>query len=253
MQSVYASIEWSRGIEDAWADVSSFVPKLVGFLLVLLIGYFIVKLISKAVDKVLDKVGFDKAVERGAVAKAMSKSKYDASDLISKLVFYTLFLFVLQAAFGVFGENPISDLLGDVIAYLPKLIAAIIIVVVASAIAAAVREIVQASLGGLSYGNALASVAAIAILALGVFAALNQLQIAEPIVNGLFYAIVGTLAGIAIIAVGGGGVRPMQSRWEKSLQRYDAEKPKLKQEAAGSKERIAERAQERKEQAGGSN
>lgn len=253
MQSLYASIEWSRGVEDAWVEVSSFVPKLLGFLLILLIGYFIVKLLSKALDKVLDKVGFDKAVERGSVAKAMAKSKYDASDLISKIVFYALFLFVLQAAFGVFGTNPISDLLTDVIAYLPKLVAAIVIIVVASAIAAAVREIVQASLGGLSYGNALSNVAAIAILGVGAFAALNQLEIAEPIVTGLFYAIVGTIAGIAVIAIGGSGIRPMQTRWEQALQRYDEEKPKLRQQAEGSKDRVVARAHERKEQVEGTN
>ena len=57
--------------------------------------------------------------------------------MISKIVFYALFLIVLVLAFGVFGPNPVSDLLEGVIAYLPKVIAAIIIIVVAAAIAAA--------------------------------------------------------------------------------------------------------------------
>src|SRR4051812_32129349 len=122
MGSVYAAVDWSRGVEDAWTSVTNFVPKFVGFLAVLLIGYIIVKALAKVVDKLLEKVGFDKAVERGGVAKALSKSKFDASDIVSKLVFYTLFLFVLTAAFGVFGPNPISAVLSDVIAYLPKLV-----------------------------------------------------------------------------------------------------------------------------------
>lgn len=75
----------------------------------------------------------DRAVERGGIKKALAKSQYDVSAIVGKLVYYTLMLFVLQLAFGVFGPNPISDLITAVIAFLPKIIIAIIILVVASA------------------------------------------------------------------------------------------------------------------------
>ena len=117
------AVEWSTGIEDAWSDVASFVPKFIGFLIILLIGYFVAKLIAKAVGAILERVGFDRAVERGGIKKALARSEYDASDILAKVVFYALFLIVLQMAFGVFGQNPISDLLEGVIAYLPKVIA----------------------------------------------------------------------------------------------------------------------------------
>jgi hypothetical protein len=243
------AVEWSQGIEDAWSDVASFVPKFVGFLIILLIGYVVARLIAKAVAAVLERVGFDRAVERGGVKKALSRSQYDASDLLGKIVFYALFLIVLQMAFGVFGANPVSNLLEGVIAYLPKVIAAILIIVVAAAIAAAARELIDASLGGLSYGPALANAAGIAIVVVGIFAALNQLQIAPAIVTGLFYAVLAIIVGSAIIAIGGGGVVPMRSRWENVLTKYDEEKPKLRDAAQGSKERIAQRAQERADQA----
>jgi hypothetical protein len=60
-----------------------------------------------------------------------------------------------------------------------------------------------------------------------VFAALNQLQIAPAIVNATFYAVLAIIAGSAIVAIGGGGVQPMRARWERTLQRYDQEKPCL--------------------------
>ena len=161
------AVEWSTGIEDAWSDVASFVPKFIGFLIILLIGYFVAKLIAKAVGAIFERVGFDKAVERGGIKKALDRSEYDASDILAKVVFYALFLIVLQMAFGVFGQNPISDLLEGVIAYLPKVIAAILIIVIASAIAAAARELIDASLGGLSYGTALANATGIAIVVVG--------------------------------------------------------------------------------------
>jgi hypothetical protein len=243
------AVEWSQGIEDAWSDIASFVPKFIGFLIILLVGYFVAKFIAKAVGAILERVGFDKAVERGGIKKVLDKSEYDASDIVGKIVFYALFLIVLQMAFGVFGSNPISDLLEGVIAYLPKVIAAILIIVIASAIGAAAREVIDASLGELSYGKSLANGVGVAILVVGIFAALNQLQIAPAIVTGLFYAVLAIVVGVTVIAVGGGGISPMRSRWENTLAKYDAEKPKLQQAAQGSKDRITQRAQERADQA----
>jgi len=249
MPNVLAAVEWSQGVQDAWTDIATFVPKFVGFLVILIVGYLVAKLIGKAADAILERVGFDRAVERGGVKRALAQTKYDASDIISKIIFYALFLIVLQLAFGVFGPNPISDLLEGVISYLPKVIVAIIIIIVASAIAAAVRDLIEASLGGLSYGTLLANVAAGAIIVVGVFAALNQLQIAPAIVTGLFYALLAIIVGSAVIAIGGGGIVPMRQRWDRALARYDAEKPNVQEAARGSKERIAERVDQRTQQA----
>ena len=86
-------------------------------------------------------------------------------------------------------------------------------------------------------------------MVVGIFAALNQLQIAPAIVTGLFYAVLAIIVGSAVIAIGGGGIGPMRSRWENVLAKYDDEKPKVQQAAQGSKDRIAQRAQQRADQA----
>lgn len=243
------AVNLSQGVEDAFSDVASFVPKLLGFLVILVIGYIVAKAIAKIVDKALEKVGFDKAVERGGVKKALEKSQYDASSILGKVIFYALFLIVLQMAFGVFGPNPVSDLITGVIAYLPKVIAAIIIVVVASAIGAAAKTVVETALGGLSYGKVLANVTSIFIVGLGVFAALDQLQIAPAIVNGLFYAILALIVGSGIVGIGGGAIAPMQKQWEQVMAKAEEEAPKLREQSQGAKERVAQRGQELKQQA----
>lgn len=235
------AIEWSQGIEDAWSDVATFIPKLVGFLVVLIVGYFVAKVIARIADKVLERVSFDKAVERGGIKQALARTQYDASDVVGRVVFYAVMLLVLQMAFGVFGDNPVSDLISSVVAYLPKVIAAILIVVVAAAIAAAAKDLISTALGALSYGPMLATVAAGAIITVGAFAALSQLQIAPAIVEGLFYAILAVVAGSAIVAIGGGGIQPMRQRWEGALRRYDEEKPRLQQEMDGARQRLADR------------
>ncbi|TPG28097.1 mechanosensitive ion channel family protein [Mycolicibacterium hodleri] len=211
-------------LNDMWREVLTFAPKLVAFLLILIIGLIVAKLISTAVDKILERVGFDRAVERGGVKRALANSQYDASSIAGKIVYYALVLFVLQLAFGVFGPNPISVLLSGVIAFLPKLFVALVIVVVASAIAAAVRDLLSNSLSGLSYGRMLANLASIFILGLGVIAALNQVGIALTVTLPVLVAILGTVGGILIVGVGGGLIKPMQGRWENYLTKADEER-----------------------------
>ncbi len=240
--------QFRDGLGDVWASVATFLPKLVGFLVILIIGYFIAKAVANTVDRILERIGFDRWVERGGVKQALARSKYDASSLLSKVVFYIAMLFVLQLAFGVFGTNPISDLIRGVITYLPNVFVAIVILVVGAAIAAAVKEIVEASLGGLSYGRGLAFGASAAILVVAVFAALDQLEIAPAIVNGLFYALLAIVVGSAVVAIGGGGIPTMRHFWERAADRAEVESSGLRVEARGAKERIRHRAAERAEQ-----
>jgi hypothetical protein len=243
-----SGFDLGNSLESIVASAAAFLPKLLGFLIILVLGYLLAKLVSKAVNALLERVGFDRVVERGGVKKALARSKFDASDILAKIAFWAVFLFVLQAAFSVFGPNPISTMIFAVISYLPLLFVAILIVVVASAIAAAVREIASASLGGLSYGNILANGASAIILAVGVFAALSQLRIAPAILNAVFYAMLAIIAGSAIVAIGGGGIQPMREQWEKALNRMEQEAPQIRQEAEGSSEDIRLRYEERADQ-----
>lgn len=244
------AVEFEQGIEDAWSNVAEFVPKLVAFLVILIVGWLIAKLIAKAVDAVLERVGFDRAVERGGIKKALSKSQYDASDILSKVIFYALFLIVLQAAFGVFGPNPINDLLRGLIAYLPNVIAAIVIIVITAAIATAAKSLLENALGGLGYGRILANVAAGFILAFGIFAALNQLRIAPEIVNGLYYAVLALIVGSGIIAIGGGGIAPMRRQWERALTKVEEEAPKVREASQESRQSVERDARQKAQQLG---
>ena len=240
--------EFRQGLGDAWSATAEWLPKLVGFVLILLIGYFVAKAIARVLDSVLERVGFDRAVERGGVGRALSRSKYDASSLLSKVVFYAVMLFVLQLAFGVFGPNPVSDLVRGAIAYLPNVFVAMIILVVGAAIAAGVKEVVEASIGGLSYGRGLALAGSMAILAVAIFAALDQLEIAPAIVTGLFYALLAIVVGVAVISIGVGGIPTMQGYWQRAADRAERETQNIKSASTGASQRIRDRAEARKEQ-----
>ena len=225
------AIEWEQGLNDAWARVATFVPKLLGFLVILLIGYFLAKALSRIVDGLLERVGFDRWVERGSLKTALERSKFDASDVMAVIVFWAVFLITLQLAFGIFGNNPVSDLLTGIIAYLPNVLVAVVILVIAAALAKVVTEVLSATLGSVQGGTWIARGAGMAILVVGVFAALNQLQIAPEIVNGLFYAILVAVVGSTIVAVGGGGIRTMQTYWERTTANLERTSSDIKQNA----------------------
>jgi hypothetical protein len=228
------AVDFQGGIENAWSNVATFVPKLIAALLILVVGYFVAKLISRILDRILERVGFDRVVERGGLRQVLARSKYDPSDILAKLMFWTIMLFVLQLAFGVFGPNPVSDLLQGLIAYLPNIFVAILIVVIAAAIARAVTDLLYSLLGAMQGGRLIARGAGVAILVFAAFAALDQLQIAPRIVTGLWYAILAIVVGSTIVAVGGGGIRPMQRYWERAASRAEERGPQLRQQAQQS-------------------
>jgi hypothetical protein len=223
-----AQTDVGQSFQDMLGQVIALLPTILLFLVILVVGWVVAKAFSRIVDRVLERVGFDRAVHRGGVGRALEPTRYDASTILAKLVFYALMLFVLQLAFGLFGPNPISELIFGLIAFLPRIFVAIVIVVVAAAIASAVRDLVAGSLGGVSYGHTVANVASAAIVVVGVFAALDQLRIAPAIVNGLFYALLAIIVGSAVIAIGGGGIVPMRRQWEKAIDRAEEEAPRLR-------------------------
>ncbi|GAB3888799.1 hypothetical protein GCM10029964_057090 [Kibdelosporangium lantanae] len=97
--------------------------------------------------------------------------------------------------------------------------------VVAAAIAGAVKDLINSTMGALSYGKVLANIASIFILALGIIAALNQIGVATTVTTPVLIAVLAAIAGIAIVGVGGGLIRPMQQRWENWLDKAEHEIP----------------------------
>ncbi|MCT9075045.1 mechanosensitive ion channel family protein [Streptomyces fulvoviolaceus] len=222
------SIDFTQGLDDAWSKVAQFVPKLVGFLVILAIGWFVSKMIARVLDRVLRKVGSERLSERAGTARLLRDSKYDMTGIVCKIVYYALMLITLQLALGVFGANPVSTMINGIVAWLPRGIVAVVLVVVAMAIANAVRGIVGSALSSVSYGKTLATIVWACILALGVIAALGQAGIATTVTQPVLYAALATVAGILIVGVGGGMITPMRQRWERMLSTAETESMRAK-------------------------
>jgi Mechanosensitive ion channel, conserved TM helix len=223
MNQPLASFSVSTSFQNLLDTVFHAIPKILVFLLILVIGWFVAKALERIVIMILHRVKFDHFVERGVVGQALARSNSDATTLIAKIVYYAILLVTLQMAFGVWGANPISTMLDAVVGWLPKAIVAIIIIVIASAIAKVVKDLINGAIGGLSYGPFLASVASVIIIALGAIAALNQVGIATTVTEPVLFTVLFTAGAVIAIGVGGGLIKPMQERWERMLSAAERE------------------------------
>lgn len=224
------AIEWSQGIEEAWNEVAAFVPKLIGAIAVFLIGWFVAKLIRKVIVRVLDKVKFDTFVDKAGLGAPLERAGYPNSvDLLGKIIYFGLMLLVLQLAVGVFGDSDISNAIDDMVAFIPKLIVAIVIVIITGVIANAVRDLISPAVAHLSAGDLLKKVAVAGIWLIGGFAALDQLQVAKDVVDTLFQTIVYSLGFILVIQFGVGGIWSARDRFWPAV--YDQFSPESSADA----------------------
>jgi hypothetical protein len=234
--SVPLAVDLETPIQDGFSTFLTFIPKLLGFLIILAIGFIIAKVVQKLVNAILERVGFDQAVERGGIKKAMAKSKYDASDIVAKIAFYFIIVATLSLAFGVLGiaalEQPITELL----ALLPKILVALVIIVIGAAIATAAKSFISNVLGGLSYGNGVATAVSALILVLFAKAALDEVGIATNVTSAVLYTALAIIAGVTIVGVGGGLIKPMQGRWDSMLNKAEQESSNVKEQVKGQQQ-----------------
>jgi hypothetical protein len=233
------ALDLETPVREGITTFTTFVPKLLGFLVILLIGYFVAKIIAKLVDKGLEKAGFDRAVERGGIGKAMANSSYDASDIVAQLVFFAVFVPFLSAAVGTLGIDALQEPLAAFIALIPRIIVAIVLVVIGAVLAGTVKSFISNALGRLSYGTVLANAVSILILLGFVKSALDQVGIATTVTGPLLYTLLGTVAGVIIIGAGGGLIKPMQSRWESMLDRAETESATVRAQAQSQAQAVS--------------
>jgi Conserved TM helix len=208
-----AAVEISESLQRGLDDLLGFLPRLVGFLLILLIGYLVAKALQKVVSLALEKVGTDRALASGAAGSYVERVTPDASpsQLIGRVVFWFVLLGALSIAITSLGITALNDFLAEVFGYLPNVVAAILIFVVAGALAGWLGKTVSRLLGDSPTGKLAATALPVLVMAIAVFMILNQLQIATDIVTITYAALMGAVALGMALAFGLGG-REVASR-----------------------------------------
>lgn len=206
----------SNGIQEAWQDVITFVPKFIGALVILFVGWLLARIIYRGASRLLQGMGLDRLLERAGLGERIKAAEITAADLVARAIYWFLLLVVLLLAAQTLEVDHLSSLLSALISYLPLVVVAIIIVIVASAIGAFLAEVSTPWSRDHSI-RWLPEVARWMVIGFGALAALNTLNIAEEIVNTLFIAVVSTVGISIAIAFGVGGIPVARKWWEKIL------------------------------------
>lgn len=223
----------------AMATLFAALPKILGFVVILVIGWFVASLIAKVVAGLLRTVKFNDLAQRAGMTDFMKKMGVDtdASGLIANIAKWFIRLIVLVVAFDALGLPAVSDVLRQLLLWLPNLIVAMVVLVVAGLLATMLGKIVRGATAqaGFSNPDTLATVAKVAVWGFAIVVAVNQIGIAATLVNTVVMALVGALALAFGLAFGLGG-RDEAAKILADL-RESAEKatPKLKQAAEAAK------------------
>jgi len=188
------------------ARVAAFLPSFFGALLILLVGWVVAKFIRLLVFRFLLAVRFDLASEKAGVDDVLIRAdiRQSPAELLAVLVQWLVMLIVLMTAVNTLGLSSVSDLLNHILLYIPKVIAAVIALILGLFFANLLSGVIKtaAANAGLGETEALAALSRYAIVAFTVAVTLEELGIAAELVRSAFVILFGAVALAAALAFG---------------------------------------------------
>jgi hypothetical protein len=211
---------WGTSIFNALSNavnlILTFIPRIVGFLVILIVGWIVATLVSKAVTFLLRKVGFDRMANRIGLNRFEQRMgvSMDPAGILGQVVFWFLLLIFLVPATDALGLPTVSNILNTLVAYIPNVFVAILVLFLGTLAATFVADLVRGATATANIGNPsiFAGIARWAIIGFAALVALEQLQIAPALINELFGAMVLAVAIAFGLAFGLGG-QDAARRW----------------------------------------
>ena len=232
-----------NSVERGFTVFFAWLPALIGALAILVIGYFVAKAVSKLVWRGLQRAGLDRTLHNGAGGTFVEKVTSSPSRLVGTLAFWAIFLGTISLAVSVLGIEALTNFVAAIYAYLPNVLAAVLIFLVAGAISAGVAAFATRTMGGTALGKIVAAAAPILVMTIATFMILDQLQIAENIVTITYAGLIGAVALGSALAFGLGGrdvaARMLEGAYEKGQEHKDELRRDLDQGLSRAKEDVA--------------
>jgi small-conductance mechanosensitive channel len=204
-----------------------YIPQLIGAIVILIVGYIVARILKAVVARVLQAIGFDNWMERGGIKQFFDRAqtRETPATVLGTLVFWLVFIIAITMAADALGIRQVSEVLGQLIAYIPSIIAAILILVLAALLANFLASIVRGATGS----ELLANIARYAIIIYAAFAAITELGIAVQLTAPTFLIVLGAVALAAAIAFGFGAQGVARDIVEKAYERRDEAKQTVQQ------------------------
>lgn len=196
-------------LQNLWMQVISWAPSLIGALIVFFIGLIVAAGLGSLVEKIISALKLDSLLKKFGVDKYTREANIElnAGHFIGQIVYWFVVIAFLLAASDILGFYALSNFLRDVLLYLPNIVIAVLIMLVALVAANIVSRLVRVSVMGakLHFAKFLSSVAWWVIAVFGILAALTQLGIATAIINTFITGIIAMIAIAGGLAFGLGG------------------------------------------------
>src|SRR5690349_3683704 len=244
-----------QSLQSAFTTFVNYLPQLIGALIVLVVGFIIAIVLDKAITKGLQKARVDLRLTSGGGGRFVEKlaPRGSPSSLVGLVVFWVIMLFVISASIGTLGIPALTGFMNQVLAYLPNVLAALLIFIVAAAIAGAVGGLAHRTMGDTPVGKIVHAAAPALIMGIAVFMILTQLGIAPVIVTITYVALIGSTALAAALAFGLGGrdaaAEMINSGYRKAQDQADTVRADLPTGRVGAAAQDAAAAQQRAQQA----
>jgi hypothetical protein len=196
-------------ISQALAIFLAAIPKLIGFVLILIVGWIVASLVARLVAGLLRTVRFDELSERSGFAEFVRGMgvQTDSSGFLALVAKWFVRLLALVVAFDALGLPAVSDALRQMLLWLPNLVVGLVVLVIGGLAARALAGVVRGASARADLGDpdVLANIARVAVWSFAIVVAVNQIGIAQTLINTLFMAVVGAVALALGLAFGLGG------------------------------------------------
>ena len=228
-------------------EVVAFLPNLIAFLVILVVGYIVAAIVKKIITSLLGRVGVDKRLTQGPGGQYIEQASPQGSPsaLLGNVVRLLIIFAALVIGVGRLGIPEVTAFFAGIVAFLPNLLAALLIFIVAGALAGAVGGIVARTMGDTSTGKVVGSAAPALIMTIAVFMILTELGIAESIVQATYVILLSSIGLGLALAFGLGGRDTASKLVSDAYDKGQRNKEQVKQEARMGKERGQQEAQEK--------
>ena len=208
-----AELNWGNlivePISQMLTKIMAYLPVLLGALIILIVGWIVAKAIRRIVDWLLKTARFDTLADKAGITEILRKGdmKITAREVVSGLVYWLVIIMVLVMVVNALGLPKASDILASLFAYVPKVIAALFVLVVAMFLASFVSGIVRTAAGNanLPKPEIFAGISRWAIIIFAATISLEQLGIAPLLVTTTFNIVLGGVCLALALAFGLGG------------------------------------------------
>ena len=224
-----------QSLQNGLDKLLGFIPAIIGFILLIIVGWILAKVAKRITRRILRRLRFDRAITLSPAGNYITRVVEHPTEFIARIVYWIiLFGFILFAVSGL-GVPALTLIVNGIYAYIPNVIAAIIIFLVASAITAGAETFVYKVLGQGMLAKVIGAIVPAIIMPIAIFMILDQLHIARNIVDITYAALVGSVALGLALAFGLGGRDVAARILEDSYNSAQAKSDQMKAEVRDAK------------------